>query len=186
MGKEIEETNSGVRKKGDLEDIAEFTEEVEEIMEEEEADERSVEKFREWRPRREDGDRDLEKKTVEAASINRKEAEEESNGVKDIAEAGEKTVKAGKKLGNVQNPEDEVKDASRKFVRPLYSATAKLTRKLEQKIYSDLMLKFNPYFFDTEDFSADLRDRDDDYVIDVDVSDKSRRDALKKRLVRDN
>jgi hypothetical protein len=48
------------------------------------------------------------------------------------------------------------------------------------------MLKFNPYFFDTEDFSVDLRDHEDEYVIDVDVSDKSSRDALKERLARDN
>lgn len=184
MEENIEETNSGVRKKGDLKDIAEFTEEVEEVMDGE-ADEESVEKFREWRPREEDGRSDLQRKTVEAASINRKEAEKESNGVKDIAKAGEETVKAGKKLGKGESPGSEVKDASKKAVRPIYSGSAKITRKLERKIYSGLMLKFNPYFFDTEDFSVDLRDRENDYVIDVDVSDKSSRDALKERLARD-
>lgn len=182
MPEDIKKTNSGVRKKGDLEDIAEFARDVEDVMREENARDESIEKFDEWRPREDDDDRDIKRKTVKAASIPEKKLEKKSNGVKDIADAGEKAVKAGKKLGKGEKPESEVKDASRKFLQPLYSLSAKATRKIEEKLYSDLMLKFNPYFFDTEDFSADLRSRDEDYVIDVDVSDKNSRDKLKDRL----
>lgn len=184
MGERAEETNSGVRKEGDIEDIAEFAREVEEVMKEEEAGEQSINEFNEWRPREDDGKEDIERRTVQAASLSQKEMEERSEGVKDIADAGEEAVKVGKKLGKRQSPESEVKDASRKFFQPFYSVSAKIARNLEKKVYSNLMLKFNPYFFDSSDFSADLRERDDDYVIDVDVSDKSSRDALKEQLAR--
>lgn len=184
MSEDVKETNSGVRKEGSLEEIADFTREVEKIMRDEEADSSSVEKFDSWRPREDDGKEDIERKTVEAASLSRKRLEEESEGMKDIAEAGEKAIKAGKKVGKGDNPEEEVKDASKDFLKPIYSFSAKFARNLEKNVYSKIMLKFNPYFFDTEDFSADLRRKKDDYVIDIDVSDKSSRDRLKDKMAR--
>lgn len=178
----IEETNSGVRKEGDLEEIAEFAREVEDVMKEEDAREDSIEKFEDWRPREDDQEEDIKRKTVKAASIPEKRMEKDSNGVKDVADAGEKAIKAGKKIGKRENPGKDVKDASKKFVQPFYSLSARVTRNIEEKVYSDLMLKFNPYFFDTEDFSADLRSKKNEYVIDVDVADKSSRESLKERM----
>lgn len=186
MGDEVEETNSGVRKEGDIEEIAEFTREVEDVMKEEDIKDDSIEKFKEWRPREKDGKKDIERKTVEAATIPQKELEEKSKGVKDIEEAGSETVRAGKKISQGKAPGDEVKDASKKFLRPIYSFSAKVTRNIEEKVYSNLMLKFNPYFFDTEDFSVDLRSKNRDYIVEVDVTDKSSRDRLKDKMARED
>ena len=52
----VKETNSGVKKEGDWQEIAEFSEEVEEVVENS-ADESSVEKFSNWRPRVEESER---------------------------------------------------------------------------------------------------------------------------------
>lgn len=182
MDEEVEETNAGVKKKGDLDDVAGFARDVEEVMDEEADDSESVERFRDWRPREDDSKEDMRRKTVEAATVPEKKLEEKSDGAKDIAKAGEKAVNGGKKLKKGEKPSGEFREASKRFVRPFYSISAKITRKLEEKVYSDLMLKFNPYFFDTEEFSADLRRNKGRYVFDVGVSDKNSRERLKQRL----
>lgn len=179
---DVKKTNSGIKKEGKLEDIAKFARDVEEVMEEEDVKSESLEEFNNWRPREEDNEEDLQKKTVEAASISKKKMEEESNGVEDITEAGEKAIQAGKKMGEGENPEPEVKDASKKILKPFYAASAKVARGFEKKVYSKLMLKFNPYFFDSEDISADLRREDSGYRMDIDASDKKYREALKNQL----
>ena len=66
--KGLEETNSGVKKKGEIEEVAEFAREVEEGLEEK-VDENSIDEFGKWRPREEDGKEDIERRRVEAASI---------------------------------------------------------------------------------------------------------------------
>lgn len=183
MSEDVEETNAGVKKKGDLEEVAGFARDVEKVMDEEIDDSKSIERFRDWRPREDDSKEDIRKKTVEAATVPEKELEEKSDGKRDIAKAGEKALSGGKKLKKGKKPAGDFKEASRRFVRPFYSVSAKITRKLEEKVYSDLMLKFNPYFFDTEDFSADLRMSKGQYVFDVGVADKNSRDCLKQRFV---
>lgn len=178
---DVEKTNSGVKKKGDIEEVAEFAREVEKVMDKEEVDRNSVKNFETWRPRENDDKKAIEEKTVEEASIPETEAEKKSEGVKkDFSKAGEAAKEAGEKIGRGEVPEGEVKKTTRRFVRPLYSKTVKLTRGLEKEIYSKMMLKLNPYFFDAKDFSANLRsDRKGQYTMDVNVPDKNYREALK-------
>lgn len=178
----LEETNSGVKKKGDIEEVAEFAREVEEGLEEE-VDESSIDEFYKWRPREEDGKKDIERKTVEAASIKKSSAEDETNGVKDFSDAGKKALEAGKKLIRKDNPNREVKEASKKMRRPVEAGSRKFARGFEHQVYSKLMIKLNPYFFDAKEFSADLRTNNDgSYSMEVNVPDESRRDHLKDNL----
>ena len=177
----LEETNSGVRKEGDIEEVAEFAREVEEGLEDEVSEE-SIREFEEWRPREEDGKKDIERKTVEAASINTSSVEEESKGVKDLSEAGKNTVKAGKKIVRRQKPNSELKEASKKVKRPLESGSRKVARSFEHQVYSK-MTKFNPFFFDVQEFSADLRaNKDGSYSMEVNVPDSKKRGYLKQNL----
>ncbi|MEF8880537.1 MAG: DUF5828 family protein [Candidatus Nanohaloarchaea archaeon] len=177
----LEETNSGVKKKGNIEEVAEFAREVEEGLEKEVSEE-SIEEFYDWRPREEDGKEEIERKTVEAASIKKKSVEEESKGVKDFSEAGKDTVKAGKKIIKRQRPDSELKNASRKVKRPIESGSRKMARGFEHQVYSKMM-KLNPFFFDAQEFSADLRaNKDGTYSMEVNVPDSEKRGYLKEKF----
>jgi hypothetical protein len=183
MPERLEHTNSGVRKKGDIEDIAEFAREVEEVMEDEDVDEESVDEFQRWRPREEDTEDDIRERTVETASIDETESEEKTDGVKeDISRAGKAAKQAGKKLENGENPEKEAEKASKRILRPLNSLSARMVRSLEKKIYSS-MTKFNPYFFDSKEFSADLKKQENgDYAMNINIPDEGRRNSLKGKF----
>ena len=180
----VKKTNSGLKKEGDIEEVSEFAEEVEEVIEEEDINEDTVEKFHEWKPEKDDDRKDIEKKTVETASIPEKPAEEKSEGVKkDIERAGKAAKDAGKKAARKENPGPELAKASRRFIRPVYSGAVKATRGFEKKVYSGMMVKFNPYFFDSREMSADLKaDKNGNYTMRVNVPDKNYRKRLKNRF----
>jgi hypothetical protein len=180
MSEEVEETNSGVKKKGDWKEIAEFGEEVEEVVEDS-ADDSSVEKFNEWRPRVEESERDVKRKTVDEAVLTEKEMEKQSNGMEDIKQASGKAAEAGKKAARIENPEPEIKDASKDAAKPFYSGIAKIFRKLENLIYSNIVLALNPYYLDTQDFSADIRHKKDGkFEMDVSAPKEEMRKDLKE------
>lgn len=180
---DVEETNSGLKKKGDIEDVADFARELEDYLKDDVEDD-SIEEFDEWRPREDDDKETIERKTVKSASIPETEPEKNSEGVKkDLNKAGKSAKEAGKKIGKGQNPEEEVKKTSKRFFRPLYSNSIKFIRGLEESIYSNLMVKMNPYFFDARDFSANLsEDRKGQYTMDVNVVDDNCRENLKENF----
>lgn len=180
----VKKTNSGVKKEGDIEEVSEFAEEVEEVIAEEDLDEDTVERFREWKPEKDDNKKNIEKKTVETASIPKKRAEEKSEGLKrDVEKAGKAAKDAGKKAAQKENPGPELAKASRRFIRPVYSGAVKATRGFEEKVYSGMMVKFNPYFFDSREMSADLKtDKNGNYTMRVNVPDGNYRKRLKNRF----
>ncbi|MFB6241512.1 MAG: DUF5828 family protein [Candidatus Nanosalina sp.] len=180
----VEETHNGVSKEGDLDDIKEFAGEVEEAMEDAEVEEESVKEFRRWRPREDDGEEEMKEKTVEAARTSEKELEKESEGpVKDVEKAGEKVAEAGKKVRNGENPDPELKDASRDFIKPVFSGAAKTFRRVEEKVYSNLMLPLNGYYFDADDLAVDVRNKKNgEYRMDVKMTEEEKSDELKKNI----
>lgn len=178
----FEETNAGIKKKGDIDEVAEFAKKLEKGLEEE-VEEESISDFDDWRPRQEDGKKDIEKKTVKAASLKKNSKEEQSNGIKDFSDAGRKTVEAGKKLAKGKHPNNELKEASRKMARPVESGSRRMARGFEHQVYSKLMIKLNPYFFDAKEFSADLRaNKDGSYSMEVNIPDSSKRSHLMDNL----
>jgi hypothetical protein len=182
-GSPVEETHNGVKKEGDLDDIKEFAEEVEKAIEETDVEERSVEKFEKWRPREGDGEDEIKEKTVDAAKIPEKELEKKSEGPrKDVEKASENVFKAGKKVKEGKNPDRELKDASRDFIKPVFSGAAKTFRKIEEAVYSRLMLPLNGYYFDAEDLAADVRKKDGDYSMDVKMPEEEKSDELKEKM----
>jgi len=181
----VKKTNSGVKKKGDWKEIAEFSEEVEDVVKDS-AEDSSVEKFNEWRPRVEESERDVKRKTVDEAVIQEKQLEKESNGVKDLKEASEKATKAGKKAAKRENPESEIKDASKDAAKPFYSGLAKIFRKFENLVYSRIVLALNPYYLDTQDFSADIKHkRKGEFEMDVSAPKEEMRKDLKEGFEND-
>lgn len=180
---DVEETNSGVKKKGDWKKIADFSEELEEALQDS-ADRKSVEKLAEWRPREHEAEGDIQKKTVDNAVIEENKLEEESKGVKeDLKEASKNAAEAGKKAAEKKNPEKEVAKASEEVAKPFYSKVAKAFRGFENFVYRNIILRFNPYYLDTDDFSVDMKSRGGgEYEMDVKVPDEETRKDLKKEF----
>ncbi len=188
MGKDslkgdIEETNSGIKKKGNWKEISEFGEDIRKVMDGT-AGESSVEKFDDWRPKVEESEQDVKKKTVEKAVINENKLEKESDGVtKDLRQASGKVTEAGKKAVRKENPEEEIVGASEEVAKPFYSKLAKAFRTVENLIYSQIVLRFNPYYLDTEDFSADIKHRRrGQFEMDVNVPEEEPREKLKEEF----
>ena len=184
MGDEpVEETNSGVKKKGNWSEIAEFAEEVEEALED--AEKGSLDRFEDWRPKLEESEGDLKKKTVDEATIEERKLEKKSKGIKkDFKQASDKVSEAGKKAAKKEVPEKELIEASEEVAKPFYSRMAGVLRKIESKIYSWITLRFNPYYLDTKDFSVDIKDKKNgEFEMDVAVLEEEKREDLKKNLV---
>lgn len=181
--KDFEETNSGIRKKGSWKKIASFSEKVENALKGS-VDDDSISKLSDWRPREEEAEGDIQKKTVDNAVIEENKLEEESKGVKeDLKEASKDAAQAGKKAAEKKNPEKEVAEASENFAKPLYSQIAKAFRKFEDIVYSNILLRFNPYYLDTQDFSVDMESKGGgEYQMDVKVPDEKTRKDLKEEF----
>lgn len=179
----VTHTNSGIEKEGEWDEITEFAEEVEEVMKDTSIQDKSLRRYRKWRPRTEEGFEELREKTVEHASIDLKKSEKKSDGSKDLVKATKRVVEAGKKIGNNENPNRKLKDASEEVSNFVASKTIISVRKVEEAVYSDMMLRFNPFFFDTEDFSVDMRSHKDGvYRFGVNVPDEDSRRQLKDRF----
>lgn len=185
MDENVEETNSGVKKKGNWKEVAEFGEEVEEAIEED-MDEGSVEDFEEWRPKREEAENDMKKKTVDKAVIKESDLERDSEGVKDFKDASGKIAEAGKKAAKKQKPSKEITEASEDVVRPIYSRMAKFFRSLEKLVYSNVALRKNPYYFDAKNFSASFKSGKKGYEMEINVLEDDTRDKMKEEFEEDN
>lgn len=179
----VEQTNAGIKKKGNWKEISEFGEEVEEVISDT-AEEESIEKFDNWRPKVEESEQDIKKKTVEEAVIKENKLEKESKGVtRDLKEASGKVAEASKKAANKENPEKEIVEASEDVAKPFYSNIAKFFRKIEARVYSWFALRFNPYYLDTEDFSVDMKHRKNgEFEMDVAVPEEKTREKLKENF----
>lgn len=179
-----EEINSGVRKEGSWNEISEFAEKVLDILQDLDLDEKHVEEYGEWMPKKNEAEREFKEKTAKDATLAHKQVEDKSKGVKeDLGDASKKMAKAGKKAAKKQKPEQEVKEASLDILDLFSAKMVRLTRKLEEVLYSRIMMRFNPYYFDTEEFSADVRrKKNGDYTFDINVPREEPRKNLKKEL----
>lgn len=178
-----EKTHTGVRKRGNWKEISGFAEDVREAMKESDIEEGSVKDYDEWRPRKKDSIKQIKRKTVESASLSKKEAEKNTEGVvDDMGKASKNIKKAGGKVKKGEAPENEIKDASKDAVRPFYSNLLKFFRDAEKRIYS-AMVRFNSYYFDAEDVAVDVKkEGDDDYEMDVKVPEDRKRKQIQDRM----
>lgn len=185
--KNVEETNSGVKKKGSWKEISEFGEKVGDAMEEE-ADSESIERFDDWRPKVEETERDIKRKTIDEAVHSEKKIEEKSDGVaNDLKNASTKVKEAKDKAAQKQSPGEELMEASEEAAKPFYSGFVAFLRRVESKVYSWFALRFNPYYLDTQDFSVDVKHRKNgEFEMDVAVPEEGTREELKKNLGNDN
>lgn len=180
----LEITNAGLQVEGDWKEVCVFARNIECFFDENAADERSVEEYDHWRPREGEDERELIKRTAREACLDRKEVEEVFNGAKkELEDAGE-NIKKGVNGG--EHRAENIKEASRDIERLIEAESIKSIRKLEEMIYEDIMLKFNPYYFDTEDFSVNLEKISDGgnkrYRLAINISNEEMREKIKDEV----
>ncbi|MFQ3308619.1 MAG: hypothetical protein ACI977_000862 [Candidatus Nanohaloarchaea archaeon] len=179
--KEPRETNSGVKKKGDWDEIAEFAREVEDAVKDSDLDESEVKEYNEWRPREEETEQDIKKKTAEKAAI--KVPREDVSIVNETEKAGKELARAGEKAANFESPRNNFREGIRHFVGGIVMKSASYMRSVEQRMYRSFMLRFNPYFYDTQDLAVDMRSsKKGEYQMDVSVTKDEARENLKERF----
>jgi len=182
--KTIEITNNGLRITGSWNRICGFSRELEDLMKGSEGDEESIRDFNGWRPRENERRKDLKKRTAEKASMKKKKVEKDFKGVKkEISRASKKLKRSVKEIVNEENPVDELKDASKSIGKTIAAESFESVRKMEKFIYEKIMLKFTPYYFDTEDLSINLEKKGKDrYILNVNIMDEKIRNKIKEKI----
>ncbi|MFB6245170.1 MAG: DUF5828 family protein [Candidatus Nanohaloarchaea archaeon] len=175
---QFEETNAGVRKKGEWKDVAEFSRKVKEVMNGSEADGTSVKRFGDWRPKKREAENDMKQKTIEKASVEPEEIDKD-----EIRRAGEKAKEAGEKAVSAEDPTGKMKEASSSAAKPFYSGFKQFFSRIEKLAYDKLILRSRRWYFDSEDLAADMKScRDGEYQMEVNVLDREERERLREEL----
>jgi len=179
-----EVTTSGLEFEGDWEEICDFSEELEMVMELYLEDKDEIEEYDDWRPREKDTEEDMKEKTAEEAAVKEKDIENGFDGAKEeLGEAEEKLADSVHDVLNGIDPSRDLKEALLKIEKVVEVESVRSIRKVEETIYKKLMLKFNPYYFDTEDFSVNLeRKKDHQYVLTINVTDEELRKHFQERF----
>ncbi len=142
----IELTNSGVRLKGHWDQVCDFAKGFENVIKKTDMGEQTLSQFQHWRPRKNDSEEDIKLKTVNEAKVDMDHV---------------KNSKLVKKVDRMScSKEDVMKKTTSRAIKTIYYHSAKCFIKMEEIVYGKLMLNFNPYFFDREEFSANLRVKD--------------------------
>ncbi|MFW6065100.1 MAG: DUF5828 family protein [Candidatus Natronoplasma sp.] len=182
--KGAEATNSGLKFEGDWEETCDFSEELEEVMEEFIESKEEIDEFEDWRPHLEDSDDDMKEKTAEEAVVGKRNIEEDFEGARlEIDRAEEKMFDSVKDVKEGVNPSKDLKAALLEIEKVLGVESIRSVRKIEKTIYKKLMLKLNPYYFDTEDFSVNLEIRKNGiYCLSINVTDERLRKHFRDRF----
>ncbi len=180
----VEITNSGLESEGDWEEICHFCSELEVVMEKYLESREEIDEFEEWRPHEKDSDEDMRDKTAEEAAVDEKNIEKDFEGAKqEFNDAEEKMFESIEDLKEGVNPSKDLKEALLEIEKVLGVESLRSVRKIEKTIYTKLMLKMNPYYFDTEDFSVNLEiEKNGKYCLSINVTDESLREHFQKRF----
>lgn len=173
-----------MRCEGQWRDICSFAETFEDVMEDNSVDEEEIQEYDEWRPKEKENVKDISEKTADKACVQKTKVEEDYNGAK------EELGKAGKKIKKGVTGKEptgkNIKEATKNVERLFEAGSIRSIRKLEKMIYQGIMLKFNPCYFDTEDFSVNLEKSDNgeekNYKFSVNISDEELREKVRKEL----
>lgn len=152
--------------------------------------EQALEQWEEWRPRsHEDEDayeEDLRERTVEQASVDEGEAEEQGVGVReDLADAGRKVGDAAENLTEegVKEAAEAVGDSAKHTSRAAETAGRRALRAFEERLYRYLMTRTSPYYFDNRLISANIeRVGEDEFVFEINVKDDELKEAVTEEL----
>lgn len=180
----MQEKNAGLEFEGRWDDICIFARTFERVIEENTPDEESIEEYGEWRPKEDEDEKDISEKTAENVCLKEKKVEKEYNGAKEeLEDAGEK-IKNG--VNGDEPPVENIKEASKNVEHLVGAESIRSIRKLEKMIYEEVMLRFNPYYFDAEEFSVNLKKitngGEDHYKLTVNIPSEELREKVQDEL----
>jgi len=184
----VKKVNSGIQLTGNWDDICNGSKTMEEVIQRFSDNKKSVDNFNGWRPRETDTEKEIAEKTAEKACINEKQIERDFDGTEgELEKAGKNIKKSMDDIYHRKNPKDGLKNASKIIGKVIGVKSVSSIRKIEKLIYEHIMLKFNPYYFDTEDFSVSLEKNksiigDKRYKLTLNNNDEKFRRELKKNL----
>jgi len=183
---EVKIINTGVRITDTWENICEFCREIEDILEEFVSDSKEVGDFDDWRPREDESTTELRERTAEQASLNEREVEEDFEGTgKELSKASKKVSNSVKEAVNNGKPGKELKNASKEIGKLIEAESLESIRKMEKTIYKKFMLKFTPYYFDTEDLSINLeKNSKGKYTLRINILDEEAREEIQQHVER--
>ncbi len=182
--KKIEPINSGVRAEGTWDEICQFLRDFEYTTEEVESKETTKELNR-WRPREDEDDEEVAVRTAKEASMKKRGIEEKCKDPKKELQEGEKKLANSiKEVKNGGKPKKELKDASEKIVRAISVKSIESLRKVEEFIYERFMIKFNSCYFDTGEFSVNLkREKRGEYSTKINIPNEKFRKKTQEEMV---
>ncbi len=185
--KTMELTNAGVKITDDWKEICEFCRKIEKMINASINNNGCVDNFSRWRPRKDEEENEIIKKTAEEASIGPKKVEKEYKGTKkELKEASRSIVNSAKCINDGKTPFNDLKGASMNVGRIMSTKSLRVIRKMEKIIYEKFMLKFNPYYFDTEEFSVNLeKKKGESYTLTMNISNERMRKKIKEKLKED-
>lgn len=180
---EVSSTNAGLKAEGTWDEICEFFREVESSVENY-VNEEDVERLNDWRPREHEDKEEMKEKTAEEASIDKKKVEEKCGDKKEeLKEGSKKIAKSVKEAKNGGSAKEELADGAKKVAKAVGSKSVESVRKTEEKIYKKIMLGHNPYYFDSEDLSINLKKEESGkYTIKVNITDEDMRSDVRESL----
>ncbi len=180
----MEITNSGLKFEGNWHEIVLFAHVLAHFLKDTAPHRESVEEYEEWMPEEDEDEEDMIEKTADEACLDHYQVEDDFNGVHDELRDAEHKLKDS--INDIAHGESPTKDLSEaaKDIEILVAAESIISlRKLERSIYKHIMLKFNPYYFDTEDFSVNLKKtREDRYALSINISDDELRKKVQERF----
>ncbi len=181
---EVEKTNSGLKLEGSWDEITELCFGLEKVLIKYVSDHDEIKRYDEWMPRVEENEEILQEKTVEDASMNEQKVEKEFEGTEEELDKAEDKIKESfHDIANGESPVRDLKEALKEIETLIGAKSIESLRKVEKTIYKSLMLKFNPSYFDTEDFSVSLEHKDeDDYIFCINVTDEDLRSHIQDEL----
>ncbi len=139
-----------------------------------------MDSYREWKPEKTEVASDLQKKSAKKASMNKRKIEKDFEGNKKEIENVVDDFSGNKKHKTFM---ERFRDISQRMGRIIGANSFQFFRGLEERIYEFLMLKFNPNYFDTEEFSVNVEKKEEDsYIFTLNVLDKELRKRIKDRF----
>jgi len=177
---DLKPTNSGISYLGNWDEIVLFSHVLAKFLEKSAPHQDAVEEYEEWMPKDPDDDKDMKEKTADEACIEETQVEKDFNGAnEELKDAQNKLKDSVKDIANGENPAKDLGKAAKDIKRLVGAGSLKSLRILEKSIYKHIMLNFNPYYFDTEDFSVNLHKiAEEKYKLAINISDED----LKKKV----
>lgn len=175
---------------GDWEEIIRFCHRVSTSIQGEVADD-IHDRFEEWRPRPDESERTLREKTAEDASIHETQIEKTSNGTaQELSSAGKEVKQGGKDMvnGNPRESVKEVEQAGNSAAKGFIPPVLRLFRTIEKLLYTNIMGKTSPNYFESDEFTVALERRLTDrstYKVRIICEDTSLLDTLEEALQSD-